>query len=70
MFVSDTQCLSCVLHVLGVNHVCMCAYCVLLLLFPAIEANDECAEEGGSLSIRRKEIRDKPLKASHLLVHI
>jgi hypothetical protein len=34
-----------VLHVLGVNHVCMCAYC-MLLLFPAIESNDECAEEG------------------------
>jgi hypothetical protein len=45
MFVSDTQCLSCVLHVLGVNHVCMYAYCVLLL-FPAIESNDECVEEG------------------------
>jgi hypothetical protein len=67
MFASDTQCLSCVLHVLGVNHICMCAYCVLLL-FPAIESNDECAEEGRSLSIKRKEIRDKPLKASHLLV--
>jgi hypothetical protein len=24
----------------------MCAYCVLLLLFPAIESNDECVEEG------------------------
>jgi hypothetical protein len=24
----------------------MYAYCVLLLLFPAIESNDECAEEG------------------------
>jgi hypothetical protein len=35
-----------VLHVLGVYHVCMNAYCVLLL-FPAIESNDECAEEGG-----------------------
>jgi hypothetical protein len=45
MFVSDTQCLSCVLHVLGVNHVCMNAYCVLLL-FPAIESNNDCAEEG------------------------
>jgi hypothetical protein len=45
MFASDTQCLSCVLHLFGVNHVCMCAYCVLLL-FPAIESNDECAEEG------------------------
>jgi hypothetical protein len=28
MFVSDTQCLSCVMHVLGVNHVCMNAYYV------------------------------------------
>jgi hypothetical protein len=28
MFVSDTQFLSCVMHVLGVNHVCMNAYCV------------------------------------------
>jgi hypothetical protein len=28
MFVSDTQCLSCVMHVLGLNHVCMNAYCV------------------------------------------
>jgi hypothetical protein len=33
------------MHVLGVNHVCMNAYCVLLL-FPAIESNDECVEEG------------------------
>jgi hypothetical protein len=54
---------------IGVNHVCMCAHCVLLSLFPAIDSNDECAEEGGgSLSIKRKEIRDKPTKASHLLV--
>jgi hypothetical protein len=45
----------------------MYAYCVLLL-FPAIESNDECAEEGGSLNIKKKEIRDKPTKASHLLV--
>jgi hypothetical protein len=34
-----------VLHVLGVNHVCVNAYCALFL-FPAIESNDECAEEG------------------------
>jgi hypothetical protein len=45
MFVSDTQLLSCELHVLGVNHVCLYAYCVLLL-FPTIDSNDECAEEG------------------------
>jgi hypothetical protein len=45
MFVSDTQCLSCVLHVLGVNHVCLYAHCVLLV-FSVIESNDECAEEG------------------------
>jgi hypothetical protein len=45
MFVSDTQWLSCELHVLGVNHVCLYAYCVLLL-FPVIDSNDECAEEG------------------------
>jgi hypothetical protein len=45
MFVFDTQWLSGVLHVLGVNHVCLYAYCVLLL-FPAIDSNDECAEEG------------------------
>jgi hypothetical protein len=45
MFASDTQRLSCVLHVLGVNHVCINAYCVLLL-FLVIESNDECAEEG------------------------
>jgi hypothetical protein len=29
-----------------VNCVCMYAYCVLLVFFPAIESNDECAEEG------------------------
>jgi hypothetical protein len=34
-----------VLHVLGVNQVCLYAYCVLLL-FPAIDSNDECAKEG------------------------
>jgi hypothetical protein len=45
MFASDTQWLCYVLHVLGVNHVCKYAYCVLLL-FPAIESNDECVEEG------------------------
>jgi hypothetical protein len=45
MFASDTQRLSCVLHVLGVNHVCINAYCVLLL-FLAIESNDKSAEEG------------------------
>jgi hypothetical protein len=54
MFVSNTQCLSCVLHVLVVNHVCMCAYCVLLLLFPAIESNDECAEEGEIFEYQEK----------------
>jgi hypothetical protein len=27
-----------------VNDVCVCAYCVLLI-FPAIESNDECAGE-------------------------
>jgi hypothetical protein len=34
----------------------------------AIESNDECAEEGESLNIKKRKIRDKPLKASHLLV--
>jgi hypothetical protein len=46
MFVSDTQCLSCVMHVLGVIHVCMNAYCVCIVAFLAIESNDDCAEEG------------------------
>jgi hypothetical protein len=40
MFVSDTQCLSCVWHVLGVNLVCV------VVTFPAIDSNDEYAEEG------------------------
>jgi hypothetical protein len=33
------------MHVLGVNHVCLYAYCVCVV-FPAIDSNDECAEEG------------------------
>jgi hypothetical protein len=33
------------MHVLGVNHVCLHAYCVCFC-FPAIDSNDECAEEG------------------------
>jgi hypothetical protein len=46
MFVSDTQWLIYVMHVLGVNHVCLYAYCVCVVIFPAIDSNDECAEEG------------------------
>jgi hypothetical protein len=34
-----------VLHVLCGDYVCMYAYC-MLLLFPAIESGNECAEEG------------------------
>jgi hypothetical protein len=34
-----------ILHGLCVVYVCMCAYCALLI-FPAIELNEECAEEG------------------------
>jgi hypothetical protein len=45
MFASDTQCLSCVMFALSVNHRCMNAYFVLTV-FPAIDSNDECAEEG------------------------
>jgi hypothetical protein len=36
--------LNVILHGLCVNDVCVCAYCVLLI-FPAIESNDECAGE-------------------------
>jgi hypothetical protein len=55
--------------------VCVCTMyaCVLIVsyYFPAIESNDECAEEGEVLSIKRRRTRDKPLKASHLyLIHI
>jgi hypothetical protein len=48
-------------------HVCLlCAF-----IFPAIDSNDECEEEGEVLSTKKKEIRDKPTKASHLnLLHI
>jgi hypothetical protein len=47
MFASDTQCLSCVMLTLGMIHVCMNAYCVWVVVsFPAIESNDDCAEEG------------------------
>jgi hypothetical protein len=45
MFASDTQCLSCVMFALSVNHVCMNTYFVLIV-FPVIDSNDECAEEG------------------------
>jgi hypothetical protein len=47
MFAFDTQCLSWVMFVLRVIHVCMNAYCVYgVVYFPAIESNDDCAEEG------------------------
>jgi hypothetical protein len=47
MFASDTQLLSCVMLILGMIHVCMNAYCVWVVVsFPAIESNDDCAEEG------------------------
>jgi hypothetical protein len=45
MFASVTHWLSWVLHVLCVIYICLYAYCVLLI-FPAIESNDKCAEEG------------------------
>jgi hypothetical protein len=49
-------------------HVCMnCSLYVCFFSFLAIESNDDCALEGGYLSIRRKVTRDKPIKASHLL---
>jgi hypothetical protein len=70
MFVaSDTQCLSCVMFGLRVIHVCMNAYYVCVVVyFPAIESNDDCAEEGEVFEYKRKEIRDNPTKASHLFV--
>jgi hypothetical protein len=34
------------MHVLGVIHVCMNAYFVCVVVFPAIESNHDCAEEG------------------------
>jgi hypothetical protein len=47
MFASKTQFLSCVMCNLGMIHVCMNAYCVWAVVsFPAIESNDDCAEEG------------------------
>jgi hypothetical protein len=47
MFASDTQCLSCVMLALRVILVCMNAYCVCVVVyFPAIESNDDCAKEG------------------------
>jgi hypothetical protein len=46
MFASDTKCLSCVMHVVGVIHVCMNPYCVCVVVFLARESNDDCAEEG------------------------
>jgi hypothetical protein len=46
MFASDTQCLSGVMFALSVIHVCMNAYGVCVVVFPTIESNDDCAEEG------------------------
>jgi hypothetical protein len=43
-----------VLHVLCVNYVCMCAYCVLLI-FRAIESNDECTEEAEVFEYQEEE---------------
>jgi hypothetical protein len=43
-----------------------CLLCVVI--FPAIETNDDCTEEGEVFAYQEKEIRDKLTKASHLLV--
>jgi hypothetical protein len=37
-----------------VTCVCMCAYCVLLF-FPTIESNEECAEEGEVFEYQEEE---------------
>jgi hypothetical protein len=42
------------LHSWCVNYVCMYAYCVLLI-FPSIESNDECAEEGEIFEYQEEE---------------
>jgi hypothetical protein len=43
-----------ILHGLCVVYVCMCAYCVLSI-FPAIESNEECAEEGDVFEYQEEE---------------
>jgi hypothetical protein len=45
-------------------HVCLlCAF-----IFPAIDASDECAEEGEVFEYREEEDQGQAIKASHLLV--
>jgi hypothetical protein len=67
MFVSDTQWLIvwCMFWV-WIMYACMLIVCVVV--FPVIDSNDELRRRERSLNIKKKEIRDKPLKASHLLV--
>jgi hypothetical protein len=43
-----------ILHGLCVVYVCMCAYFVLLI-FPAIESNEECTEEGEVFEYQEEE---------------
>jgi hypothetical protein len=38
-----------------VVYVCMCAYWVLFIFFPAIESNEECAEEGEVFEYQEEE---------------
>jgi hypothetical protein len=68
MFASDTQCLCCVMFSLSVIHVCMNAYCVCVVVFLAIESNDDCVEEGEVFEYQEEGDQGKPTKASHLLV--
>jgi hypothetical protein len=45
-------------------HVCLlCAF-----IFPAIESNEECAEEGEVFEYQEEEDQGQAIKASHLLV--
>jgi hypothetical protein len=47
-------------------HVCLlCAF-----IFPTIDSNDECAEEGVVFEHQEEEDQGQAIKASHLLAHI
>jgi hypothetical protein len=69
MFVSDTLWLYDI-EWWSVCDLCMHVCLLCAFIFPAIESNDECAEEGGIFEYQEEGDQGQAIKASHLLVHI
>jgi hypothetical protein len=66
MFVSDTLWL-CDVEWWSVCDLCMHVYLLCVFIFPAIESNDECAEEGEIFEYQEEGDQGQAIKASHLL---